>query len=65
MAGQGIALLSQTLVAEEVAAGRLLQPFGPATSGYTYHLVTREQGTPGDAVEAVMEWLRGRVAVEE
>lgn len=62
VAGQGVALLSQALVAEEVAAGRLMQPFGPAISGYTYHLVTREQSNLGAAVVSVMDWLRHCVA---
>lgn len=58
VAGQGIALLSVPLVAEEIAAGRLVQPFGPAIAGYTYHLVTREDRRPSAAVVAVMDWLR-------
>lgn len=57
VAGQGVALLSQVLVADDIAAGRLEQPFGPGLPGYTYHLVTREAGAPG-AVDAVMAWLR-------
>lgn len=58
VAGQGVALLSQELVADELTAGRLIQPFGPTIPGYTYHLVTREQDSPGAAVAAVMDWLR-------
>jgi len=58
VAGQGVALLSRPLVADEIAAGRLVQPFGPAISGYTYHLVSRAHDDPTDAVIAVMDWLR-------
>ncbi len=61
VAGQGIALLSQALVADEIAAGRLMQPFGPEVSGYTYHLVTRAKSHPGASVTAVMDWLRRQV----
>ena len=58
VAGQGIALLSLPLVAEEIAAGRLVQPFGPAIGGYTYHLVSREDRPPSAAAVAAMDWLR-------
>jgi LysR family glycine cleavage system transcriptional activator len=58
VAGQGIALLSLALVAEELAAGYLVQPFGPAIPGYTYHLVMRSDPAPGTAAHAVAGWLR-------
>lgn len=63
VAGQGIALLSRALVADEIAAGRLIDPFGPAIPGYTYHLVTREQSSPSLAVTTVMDWLRQHAAM--
>lgn len=58
VAGQGVALLSLALVAEELAAGYLVQPFGPAIPGYAYHLVMRADPPPGAAVRAVADWLR-------
>ncbi|SDH09894.1 LysR family transcriptional regulator, glycine cleavage system transcriptional activator [Pseudomonas flavescens] len=58
VAGQGIALLSLALVAEELAAGYLVQPFGPAISGYTYHLLTRADRQPEPSVQNVLTWLR-------
>lgn len=58
VAGQGIALLSLALVAEELAAGYLVQPFGPAIAGYTYHLLTRADKRPNASVQAVVMWLR-------
>ncbi|WP_075795446.1 LysR substrate-binding domain-containing protein [Massilia putida] len=58
VAGQGVALLSLALVAEEIAAGYLVQPFGPAIPGYTYHLVMRADPQPSAAVLAVADWLR-------
>jgi LysR family glycine cleavage system transcriptional activator len=58
VAGQGIALLSLALVAEDIAAGYLTQPFGPAIAGHTYHLVMRADPPPGAAARAVADWLR-------
>jgi LysR family glycine cleavage system transcriptional activator len=58
VAGQGVALLSLALVAEEIAAGYLVQPFGPAIPGYTYHLAMRADPPPGAAALAVANWLR-------
>jgi LysR family glycine cleavage system transcriptional activator len=57
VAGQGVALLSLALVAEEIAAGYLVQPFGPAIPGYTYHLAMRAE-PPRPAALAVTDWLR-------
>lgn len=59
VAGQGVALLSLDLVAEELAAGHLVQPFGPMMTGHTYHLATRADAAPSSAVKAVIDWLRG------
>jgi LysR family glycine cleavage system transcriptional activator len=58
VAGQGVALLSLALVAEEIAAGHLVQPFGPAIPGYTYRLTMRADPPPGAAAQAVADWLR-------
>ena len=58
VAGQGVALLSLALVADEIAAGRLVQPFGPVIGGHTYHLVTLADRPVGDTVQAAADWLR-------
>ncbi|WP_245474968.1 LysR substrate-binding domain-containing protein [Bradyrhizobium sp. Leo121] len=58
VAGQGIALLSLALVADELAAGHLVQPFGPKVDGFTYHLVTSEDRAKNPRVQAAAEWLR-------
>lgn len=58
VAGQGIALLSLDLVAEELAAGHLIQPFGPVIAGHTYHLAMRADQTPTPALQAAVDWLR-------
>jgi LysR family glycine cleavage system transcriptional activator len=58
VAGQGVALLSLALVADDIAAGHLVRPFGPAIAGHTYHLVMRPDLEPGAATRAVADWLR-------
>jgi LysR family glycine cleavage system transcriptional activator len=58
VAGQGVALLSLALVESEIAAGRLVQPFGPTIASHTYHLVTRGDRPPDPRVNAVADWLR-------
>lgn len=61
VAGQGIALLSLALAADELAAGHLVQPFGPAVDGHTYHLVMNAVPSSNLGVSAVAEWLRSEV----
>jgi len=58
VAGKGIALLSLALVAEELAAGHLIQPFGPAIAGHSYHLVMRSDQSLSAGARAVANWLR-------
>lgn len=62
LAGQGIALLSLELVADDLAAGRLVQPFGPQLPGHVYHLVRSAAQAPSDEVGAAMAWLRAQAA---
>lgn len=62
VAGHGVALLSLPLVAEELAAGRLAQPFGPAIAGHTYHLATSRERTPSPSAQATLAWLREQAA---
>lgn len=58
MTGRGVALLSLALMAEEIAAGLLVQPFGPVLNGLTYYLVTAGDPAPQPAVAAAIAWLR-------
>jgi LysR family glycine cleavage system transcriptional activator len=58
VAGQGIALLSLPLVEREIAAGRLVQPFGPTIASHTYHLLMRDDRSAHPRVTAVADWLR-------
>lgn len=60
LAGQGIALLSLELVADDIAAGRLTQPFGPSIPGHTYYLVRSAGHMPGPPVDSALAWLRGQ-----
>lgn len=57
VAGQGAALLSLTLVRDDLNSGRLVQPFGPSLDGLTYHLVEALGRTREKRVEAVKSWL--------
>lgn len=58
VAGHGIALVSQALVAEELAAGHLVQPFGPVIDGHTYHLAVSSERAPSTSTQAALAWLR-------
>lgn len=62
VAGQGVALLSLPLVADELAAGHLISPFGPVLKGFTYHLVMRQDRSTHPNVQAVVDWLRSEAA---
>lgn len=57
LAGQGVALLSEVLVRDEVTRGLLYSPFGPALQGMTYHLVWSASTPLKPAVEAVKAWV--------
>lgn len=65
LAGQGIALLSLALVADDLAGGRLVQPFGPDVAGHTYHLVTSAGRAQEAHVRAALAWLRDEMASQE
>jgi len=49
------------LVADDLAAERLVRPFGPDISGHTYHLVTGDGRAPDTPVLAAVDWLRAEV----
>ncbi len=58
VAGQGVGLLSLALVAEELAAGTLIQPFGPVLEGYTYSLVYPRNAVGSPGIDALRSWIR-------
>ncbi|MCP3137118.1 transcriptional regulator GcvA [Pyxidicoccus xibeiensis] len=57
IAGQGIALVSLVLVAEELSSGALVQPFGPELDGFAYHLVQLDTPRHAERLAAVRRWL--------
>ena len=59
VAGQGIALVSLALVADELATGILVAPFRPALEGHGFHVVVPDSRADNGNVEAVREWLAG------
>lgn len=62
VAGEGIALVSQALVAQELAAGQLHQPFGPSIDGHTYHVAVSAERALSQGARAVLEWLKAQAA---
>lgn len=65
VAGHGIALVSLALIADDLEAGHLVQPFGPAIDGHTYHLAMYADRPPSAPVQAVAHWLRTQAARRE
>jgi LysR family glycine cleavage system transcriptional activator len=57
VAGQGVMLASLTLVAEELAGGLLVQPFGPVLAGRRFELVYPPAARDSQAVNALRTWL--------
>jgi LysR family glycine cleavage system transcriptional activator len=65
VAGHGVALVSLALIAEELEAGHLVQPFGPEIAGHTYHLAMPADRPPSAPVQAVAHWLSMQAAAQE
>ncbi|WP_111495250.1 LysR substrate-binding domain-containing protein [Marinobacter bohaiensis] len=57
--GQGIALMSRTLIADELANGQLVEPFGPALQGEPFQLVYPEARRHDPTITVVREWVLG------
>ena len=58
--GQGVALVSDILVADELAAGRLVRPFDPSLSRpltFSYYLLSPEDGDERPKIAAFRDWL--------
>jgi len=61
--GIGIAIAIRALVEDDLAAGRLLQPFGPARlSGRPFYLVWPEARTRDRRLRAFVDWLAREVS---
>jgi LysR family glycine cleavage system transcriptional activator len=57
IAGQGVALLSLALVADELASGALVQPFGPFLDGLRYDLVYPTGAETRMPVAVLRDWV--------
>lgn len=58
IAAQGVALLNTALVADALARGTLVMPFGPELEGLHYQLVYRPEAADDPAIAALRGWLR-------
>lgn len=60
--GQGIALARQTLVSDDLAAGRLIQPFPTAiASAFAYYAVWPRRPRPHTQAGRFVEWMTGEI----
>lgn len=55
--GQGVALMSEALIADELRSGRLVQPFGPRLRGEPFYLVYPEERKHEPMIQAVRDWV--------
>jgi LysR family transcriptional regulator, glycine cleavage system transcriptional activator len=60
VAGQGIGLLSLTLVAEELESGVLVQPFELSLESFKYSLVYSARAAERPATRVLREWVRSQ-----
>jgi LysR family glycine cleavage system transcriptional activator len=60
VAGQGIGLLSLTLVADELASGVLVQPFELSLESYRYDLVYSPRAAERPATLLLREWVKAQ-----
>lgn len=63
--GQGVALMSEALIADELRSGRLVQPFGPELPGEAFHLVYPEERKQEPMVKAIRDWVMGLLTSRE
>lgn len=57
LAGQGVALMSLALVADELQAGSLLSPFGPALEAEPFHLVYAQARREDCWLATLRDWI--------
>jgi LysR family glycine cleavage system transcriptional activator len=62
IAGQGVGLLSLTLVAEELASGVLVQPFDLRLESFKYSLVYSARAAERPATRVLRQWVRSQFA---
>jgi LysR family transcriptional regulator, glycine cleavage system transcriptional activator len=62
IAGNGVALGRTTLVARDLAEGRLIRPFGEDLAyDFAYYIIHRPQAGKEPGIAAFKEWLLGEV----
>ncbi len=57
IAGQGVAILSVHILANEIEDGLLKAPFGTVIKGHGHHFVTRPERSDEPEVKALRSWL--------
>lgn len=62
IAGQGVGLLSLTLVAEELASGILIQPFELSLESFRYDLVYSPRAVNRPATSILRDWVKRQFA---
>ncbi|HDZ55212.1 MAG TPA: LysR family transcriptional regulator [Pseudomonas xinjiangensis] len=55
--GQGVALMGRELIEDELAEGRLVQPFGPVLEGKPFFLVYPESRRNDPTILAIRDWV--------
>ena len=67
IAGNGVALLSLTLIADELARGTLIQPLEPALTmnGFQYDLVYPPSADQSDRISALRTWIQKELQASE
>jgi LysR family transcriptional regulator, glycine cleavage system transcriptional activator len=58
IAGQGVGIFSDVLVAHELAAGTLVKAFKLSLSGYSFYVVSRPSHPRARTLRAFSEWLQ-------
>jgi LysR family transcriptional regulator, glycine cleavage system transcriptional activator len=65
IAGNGVALGRTTLVARDLAEGRLVRPFGEALPCHlAYYVVHKEENSDKPSIVAFKEWLLGEAGLD-
>ena len=59
LAGQGVGLMSLSLVADELRAGSLVQPFGPTLPALPFHLVYADSRKDDCWLDTLRNWILG------
>lgn len=55
--GQGVVLMNRQLIEDELAAGRLVQPFGPELDDRAFFLVYPQNRRDDQTIQAVRDWV--------